>query len=561
MTEFLIVDTSSLSIIYTASKEAGLDALKSYGKQIIVTKSCYEELRNFPGSQDVRAWVDRNAIIPSYTDTALRDAERDFRLGLISEEARDRVRDQAGDREIKALASGKMLNGNSIDFSRDNVEAKNALAAFAPSGAEFRLLTDDGGFYRNIIQSVGKTPQKYVDLGMVGEPFNGAKHFFANQKATEQISDNIYNAWVSGYKGTPNYLGLDKAAKDAADAYLANPYELNNRIPGLLQKLGINNLDFIPSAFFTGMLGVAFFKGVPVVADMFGFYVTAAQAAEYLEEGKDKDATELWVKYIFETMGGVAGAASGAIAATYLTKGAGTFWPPLIGGVIGGVLGGGFGAAAGELVYQTVPEIFDGIFDPIYEEIRALYASSEMSFDEAFITVMRKKLGFDFETVEGGDAEDWLLASGVESRLGKEGDDFLLAIDSAEIKKGARLDPANPDSKTAPKDLRPTLDGGAGNDWVIAIGGEKAITIGGNGRDWIFNTSKGGKIYGDTIDGRSPDGTDLEGKENSDSFWWWSDVGTRDAKPKDVLKFFDVPLTGGSQTIPVIGVNGGQLMP
>jgi hypothetical protein len=45
------------------------------------------------------------------------------------------------------------------------------------------------------------------------------------------------------------------------------------------------------------------------------------------------------------------------------------------------------------------------------------------------------------------------------------------------------------------------LDGGEGDDLVLAWGGKGAITIGGPGRDWIFNTSYGGQIFGDTIDG------------------------------------------------------------
>lgn len=185
MTEFLIVDASSLSIIYRASKEAGLDALKSYRRQIVVTKTCYEELREFDGDAAVKAWVDRNAIKPDYIDTALKDAQSAYLRNLITEAERDRIAAQAGDREIKALASGKMLDGNNIDFTRDNIKARSAVAAFALNGAGFRLLTDDGGFFRNITQFVGKNPQKYAELGMVGEPFDEAKHFFANLKTIE----------------------------------------------------------------------------------------------------------------------------------------------------------------------------------------------------------------------------------------------------------------------------------------------------------------------------------------------------------------------------------------
>ena len=51
------------------------------------------------------------------------------------------------------------------------------------------------------------------------------------------------------------------------------------------------------------------------------------------------------------------------------------------------------------------------------------------------------------------------------------------------------------------------LDGGDGGDWVLVFGGERAAAIGGAGRDWIFNTSVNGIVYGDTYDGLSSSGT------------------------------------------------------
>ncbi|MEZ5840751.1 MAG: tandem-95 repeat protein [Hyphomicrobiales bacterium] len=87
------------------------------------------------------------------------------------------------------------------------------------------------------------------------------------------------------------------------------------------------------------------------------------------------------------------------------------------------------------------------------------------------------------------------------------------------------------------------LDGGEGNDWVVVLGGEKAVTIGGPGRDWIFNTSTGGVLYGDTIDG--------QGEHGSDNFWWWPSTTIMDAEQNDVLKFFGFPLVGGTNDIPL----------
>ena len=86
-----------------------------------------------------------------------------------------------------------------------------------------------------------------------------------------------------------------------------------------------------------------------------------------------------------------------------------------------------------------------------------------------------------------------------------------------------------------------------------------AITIiGGTGRDFIFNTSTGGEIYGDTIDGRDPNGGALTpgDQANSDLFWWWPGTTIKDPGPEDHLQFFGVPLTGGTNSVPMVAFGG-----
>jgi hypothetical protein len=115
-------------------------------------------------------------------------------------------------------------------------------------------------------------------------------------------------------------------------------------------------------------------------------------------------------------------------------------------------------------------------------------------------------------------------------------------------------DPDNPKPPPRPitgvvraeEDFVLQLDGGEGNDWVIAIGGEKAVTAGGLGRDWIFNTSKDGILWGDFASGVDENGNRAEdSSENSDNFWYFPDTVVMDAQRYDVLKFFGIPLTGG----------------
>ncbi len=111
------------------------------------------------------------------------------------------------------------------------------------------------------------------------------------------------------------------------------------------------------------------------------------------------------------------------------------------------------------------------------------------------------------------------------------------------------------------------LDGGVGNDYVIADGAGSVTTIGGAGRDWIYNHTAGGKIYGDTIDGLDPETHQSimeEQKTNannsrskfSDSIWWSSATTVMDADHYDHLTFYGFPLVGGN-TSGGLGLIGG----
>ncbi len=126
-------------------------------------------------------------------------------------------------------------------------------------------------------------------------------------------------------------------------------------------------------------------------------------------------------------------------------------------------------------------------------------------------------------------------------------------------------DPANPKPKPkliegvvrADRDYTLTLDAGEGNDWVITILGEKATTIGGLGRDWIYNTSAEGILWGDIANSvEQADGSRIaivdgqtieiaDDGSNADNFWYAGDTTIMDAGKDDVLKFFGVTLTGG----------------
>jgi Ca2+-binding RTX toxin-like protein len=160
--------------------------------------------------------------------------------------------------------------------------------------------------------------------------------------------------------------------------------------------------------------------------------------------------------------------------------------------------------------------------------------------------------------IDAGGGDDDIFMKGVGTARGGEGRDVLAGGNAKFIIAGSPIDSGNPNSKIAEQNLALVLDGGKGNDWVLAFGGNEAWTIGGEGRDWIFNTSFHGVIFGDTIDGlisgQGPVLTveqydQLEGPANSDNIWWWGSTTMWDPRQGDVLKFFGYPLVGGTNDI------------
>jgi hypothetical protein len=93
------------------------------------------------------------------------------------------------------------------------------------------------------------------------------------------------------------------------------------------------------------------------------------------------------------------------------------------------------------------------------------------------------------------------------------------------------------------------LDGGAGNDiLVLGAGGAAGSTlVGGEGRDFLYNRTIGGKIYGDTQSGLDANGAPISryAADTADNIWWSAGTTLMDANPNDVLKYYGLALTGG----------------
>ncbi len=149
--------------------------------------------------------------------------------------------------------------------------------------------------------------------------------------------------------------------------------------------------------------------------------------------------------------------------------------------------------------------------------------------------------GRNGSTIDGGAGNDILHHYGNGDMLGGEGRDLLLALNTTGV----------------------TADGGAGDDYVLSKGGAGGEFLGGIGRDWIFVTTYGAQIFGDTRDNLVPglpSGVPgqvhedyLNSSPNSDNIWWWGGTALMDARPNDQLRFFGYPLVGGNNSLPFLG--------
>ncbi|AVX03475.1 iron-regulated protein FrpA [Maritalea myrionectae] len=162
--------------------------------------------------------------------------------------------------------------------------------------------------------------------------------------------------------------------------------------------------------------------------------------------------------------------------------------------------------------------------------------------------------------IYGGGGVDEIHHTGHGKAYGEDGNDYLRGANPNVVEKGELLDPSQPEPEIGEPDnreraetqLRLVLDGGKGDDYVMAFGGEGAILVGGEGRDFLFNTSYKGQLYGDTLDGV---GQSTSGAEDSDVFWYWPSTFIMDAQPNDILQMFGLPLLGGSN----FGIGNGGL--
>ncbi|WP_284438342.1 calcium-binding protein, partial [Thalassococcus arenae] len=177
-------------------------------------------------------------------------------------------------------------------------------------------------------------------------------------------------------------------------------------------------------------------------------------------------------------------------------------------------------------------------------------------------------VGQDAAQLVGNEFDNAILHVGYGEVRAGDGDDVLLGYRPKTLNQGDPIGEAplqgleSDDIRLeAETDMQLLLDGGDGDDWLFVWGGERAVTIGGPGRDWIYNTSAGGIIYGDTytttvksinVQGELEEApVDQGAYENSDKIWYYSGTVMMDPGTSDYLALMGVPLVGGSSGVPL----------
>ncbi len=455
--EFISVDTRSIATLASAFETGeGLDLLFSDGRPIVILENVIEELRDAPlGVRTVfNEWLSNNEsriLIPDFFIDPLRFPK------------------QAADVAIKAFVYGDInlnINGTPINdlLTVDEINALDAARSELGGDVKFRMLSDDGGFYNSEVKSQSSKPDALAARGQYAEPYEGTGHFLLEQYkrgtiSLEEIDDAFDKIRENAFNGIPN-------SKDRGfyQKYYLNSVELENFDPSSLVKMGINLDKLLPSGVIIGAVEAS--RQLGILGDILSFGITAAEAAELREEGNYHAANEIWVRYIFETAGGIAGAALGVLAAGYTLKGLGGFWGPLIGAISGGLIGSAIGDDVGEALYNAYPEAFDPLLDEIYSIVDAT-TTLDTPYMEALALVFLEKLGLSEGQKIGTDSENLLVATGWINVDGGLGDDVILGLNPKFLEVGSYVDPENPDSEIASMNYRQELNGGAGNDFIV----------------------------------------------------------------------------------------------
>jgi hypothetical protein len=494
-------DTGFLIDLFLAGGQKALDALRDkLAGKIIITTETITELGRFTKSdiQPLINWISNpaNATKITYTDVELAAAraakDAAIRAGVNDlssyELAIQNAQKNAVERAYLELATGKRVtfSGGKVLLGAAVPDAATAMRGITGPNV---LLTSDGVFSQWLKNSTTKAAG-FAPFGLVDAPVSSSRFFnysllgVDDSAATKALIKDANKILKSG-----NSIGIG-----------LNQQELQL----LLTDAAVDASKITGTAAwwkFAAKAGVGFIIAKSgLIGNIIGAVITAAQAEELRDVGKVEDANRLWVKFIFETAGGVGGAVAGAAAVALFLKGKGGLYGVLgtvLGGVAGAILGSLLGAKLGEYIYDNNKDILNSYINKIYDTVDTL-SSTLSSFDfDANAVLLAQFLGLGVPPEIGSGQTDLLFATKWAQRIGSDGNDILFGYNADYVPAGGHVFKNDPESEVTPIELRMVLDGGDGNDVIFVAGGERALTVGGLGRDVVANYSKGGEIWGD----------------------------------------------------------------
>jgi hypothetical protein len=508
--DYIVVDTVAIQNLFAGGGTTAWGQLLTDGKKVVFSSVIRDELRSAPGdiARVFENWAAASGV--QVVEFELSDLRRPD----------NSLKTDAGDKTLRAL------------MDPNNADAQAAMrAAGIDANGTFRLLTDDAGFLKKIWNTTGFDDASLLAEGHTHQPYRGTLEFMAERYANGEIDRAGMSAWLDNFaaSGRSLSLGVDDGAGgkqfkllDQFNAvYLDKDAFLDGDILDALRDTRLNVLGdqagyvSVKGGILLGAFGLAAKFGI--IGDVLAFAMTASTADELRSQGKVSEANKLWTAYLFETSGGILGGVLGGFLVTRITKGKGGPVPIIVGALLGSVAGSLAGAPLGEFLYDQHPEIFDPLLNNIYDGLEGV------TFDENFAFSVAKKLGFTLEASEGSAQDDWFLSTKWTRIDGREGDDILINWDPEVLQIGEAYDRAireserqalavyeslkklgydpplperDPTAERATSLEQAKIDGGEGDDYIFANDGDRAVTIGGLGRDWIYNTSAGGIIWG-----------------------------------------------------------------
>lgn len=376
--QLLIVDTSSIRQLAEAGSDA-LDLLFGGGKRVVITDSVYREMNRFDDNAPLKIkfldWLARNFDPDSLADSKIIRID----VGLP-------VTANAGEASIQKLMREANIEGlikdQFADYIGDNADVS------------FRLLIDELPAYNFEKSQSGQfQPDRLAANGQYAAPYRGVGHFLQEALANNEIDltthNRVANAIRSGSFWPNNYSDFFKYA------YLSEA-EAASFSPETARKLFGDNFGriIIPAS----VLGVslAALRQFGILGDVLGFGVTAAHAADLRTQGKNEDADRVWVRYIFETSGGVVGGVLGAAIGLSVGGPLGA----LVGGIVLGYGAGEYGADFGDFLYTNYREVVQPGLDQMNQLIDAALSDDE-DVSRRFAEAVIQGLGFDISTVQG----------------------------------------------------------------------------------------------------------------------------------------------------------------